>query len=284
MESADGTRIRAWCNDADGRPVLLSNGLGTPPAAWPSFADVDCGFRVVTWYHRGLGGSDKPSDVERRRVEDHTQDALAVMDAFEMPSALVVGWSLGVNVTFELVREHPERIQGVLAVAGVPGGSFESMFAPLGVPRRFRAATARAGAGLLKVYGPLLPFLTATLPRGRSLPFGLIGPAREATHGHALLDVLHEFSRHDWSWFHDLAVAMAEHAPLDVSSATMPVTVVAGLHDALVDVVDMRAMAASLGDARYRELAGTHYIPLQYPEVMLDELRQLAVRVDSRRS
>jgi hypothetical protein len=32
--SADGTRLRAWTNDADGPTVLLCNGLGTSPYAW----------------------------------------------------------------------------------------------------------------------------------------------------------------------------------------------------------------------------------------------------------
>jgi 3-oxoadipate enol-lactonase len=283
VDSPDGTRIRAWCNDGEGRPVLLSNGLGTPPGAWPALADPACGFRVVSWYQRGLGGSERPADPDRRRVEHHTEDALAVMDALDVPSALVVGWSLGVNIAFEIVRQQPQRTQGVLAVAGVPGGSYEALFAPLGVPRALRPKVGRAGAKLLRVFGPLLPLLTATLPAARSLPFGLLGPLREVAHTQALSAVLHEFAAHDWDWYHDLAVAVGEHAPLDLAASTLPVTVLAGSHDALVDVEHMRDVAARLGDARYRELPGTHFLPLQYPQVMLEELRLLAQRVDASR-
>jgi 3-oxoadipate enol-lactonase len=283
IPSADGTRIHAWCNDGEGRPVLLCNGLGTPPEAWPSLTDPTCGFRVATWYQRGLGGSERPDDPERRRVEHHTEDALAVMEALDMPAALVVGWSLGVNVAFELVRQQPRRVDGVLAVAGVPGGSYESLFGPLGVPRALRPRAGRASAKLLRLFGPVLPLLTATLPAARSLPFGLLGPAREAAHGQALGAVLHAFAGHDWDWYHDLAVALGEHAPLDVSTAGVPVTVIAGSSDALVDVRDLRDLAARLGDAHYRELPGTHFLPLQYPEVMLAELRSLAVRADEAR-
>ena len=60
MRGADGTRLRAWCNDGDGAPVLLCNGLGAPPAAWPRIVGRDSGFRVVTWSHRGLAGSERP--------------------------------------------------------------------------------------------------------------------------------------------------------------------------------------------------------------------------------
>src|SRR4029453_3615807 len=141
-------------------------------------------------------------------------------------------------------------------------------------------------------------------------PAAVSGPVREAAHPGALRAVLQEFSRHDWPWYRRLAVAVAEHAPLDVSTVRCPVTFIAGRYDSLVDIADMRAAAeavpgarpraspvpflagryASLVDiadmraaaeavpgARLRELAGTHFIPLQYPEVMLEELRRLAV-------
>ena len=46
VTSADGTRLRAWTNDAAGPTVLLCNGLGTNAYAWPALLDRDCGVRV----------------------------------------------------------------------------------------------------------------------------------------------------------------------------------------------------------------------------------------------
>lgn len=280
VTSADGTRIRAWDNEGSGPAVLLSNGLGVPPAAWPALQTPTCGFRVVSWHHRGLGGSARPTDPERRRIQDHTDDAVAVLDAFDMSRALVLGWSVGVNVAFELLRREPGRVRGVLGVAGVPGGSYDSLFAPLGVPRRLRARTGRAGAQLLRVVGPLLPMVTASLPAVRSPLSGMVGSGRELTHLRAVRAVLQHFAGHDWSWYADVAVASGAHAPMDLSEVMRPVTLLAGSSDALVDVADLRQAAARLGDARYRELPGTHFLPLQYPDVMLEELRLLAKRAD----
>jgi hypothetical protein len=48
----DGTVLRAWTNDGSGVPVLLCNGLGAPPQAWPGLVAPDSGYRVVTWYQR----------------------------------------------------------------------------------------------------------------------------------------------------------------------------------------------------------------------------------------
>src|SRR3954451_7992797 len=177
VRGADGTRLRAWSNDGDGAPVLLCNGLGTPPEAWPRITARDSGYRVVTWYQRGLGGSDRPADRSRVRVEDHTEDARAVLDAFDMPSAIVIGWSLGVNVAFELALEDRSRVDGVLAVAGVPGGSFSSLFGPLGGRGRLGAPAGRVSSRLLPVVGPLLPYVTRSMQPWRTV----LAPAMAGT-------------------------------------------------------------------------------------------------------
>ncbi|HYH26353.1 MAG TPA: alpha/beta hydrolase [Blastococcus sp.] len=283
VRGADGTVLRAWCNDGTGIPVLLCNGLGAPPAAWPRIIAPDSGYRVATWYQRGLGGSERPADRSRVQVEDHADDARAVLDAYGMRSAIVVGWSLGVNVAFELALEDPHRVTAVLAVAGVPGGSYSSLFAPFGVPRGLRAPMGRIGSRVLPIVGPLLPLVTASLPPWQELlsPAALRGPAREAAHPGLLRAVLHEFAQNDWPWFRYLADAVAQHAPLDVSGVRCPVTFVAGRHDALVDVADVRAAARSVPGARLREMAGTHFLPLQYPAVMLEELERLGRRAPS---
>ncbi|HEX3900757.1 MAG TPA: hypothetical protein VHW74_16515 [Mycobacteriales bacterium] len=49
VTSADGTSIAGWRNDGTGPPVLICNGLGTPPAAWPRLIAPENGFRVSSW-------------------------------------------------------------------------------------------------------------------------------------------------------------------------------------------------------------------------------------------
>jgi len=277
VRGADGTALRAWCNDGAGPPVLLCNGLGAPEAAWPGLMDRSSGYRVLSWSYRGLAGSARPVDPERVRVEDHTDDARAVLDAFDVPAATVIGWSLGVNVAFELALEDPQRVLGVLAVAGVPGGSFSSLFAPYGVPRRLRAPVGRWSSRLLLAVAPLLPPIAASLPPWPDLlvPDALRGPAHEMAHPGALRAVVQEFARHDWRWYRHLALAVAEHAPLDIAPVRCPVTFVAGRYDSLVDVADVRNAAETVPGARLRVLPGTHFLPLQYPGVLLEELRRM---------
>ena len=69
--SGDGTRLSSWSNDGAGVPVVLSNGLGAPVEAWPAVIDQVDTYRVVSWDHRGLGGSQRPGDEARITVADH---------------------------------------------------------------------------------------------------------------------------------------------------------------------------------------------------------------------
>ena len=277
IRSADGTSIRAWCNDGDGTPVLLCNGLGAPAAAWPRLVARGSGYRVISWDYRGLGGSHRPADWERVQVEDHAADARAVLDAFGVRAATLVGWSLGVNVAFELALQDPARVTGVLAVAGAPGGSFSSLFAPLGVPRPLRARIGHLSSWWLPVIGPLLPPVAAGLTALEDAPWPAAwgGAASRAAPLGALTAVLREFADHDWRWYRRLVAAVAAHAPLDVSPVRCPVTLLAGRYDLFVDTADLRRAARTLPAARYRELAGTHFLPLHYPQLMLAELRHL---------
>ena len=150
--SVDGTRVRGWRNreegNRDGIPVVISNGLGTPPEAWPTLIRPDSGMRVCTWYYRGTGGGDRPADRSRVRIDDHVGDLLALLDHEEIERAVIPCWSMGVSVGFEFARRHPERVAGLMAVAGsarrdVPRDVRHHAAAARHPPRHGRGRSAR---------------------------------------------------------------------------------------------------------------------------------------------
>ena len=113
---------------------MLCNGLGTSAWTAPALLDPDCGVRVVSWNHRGTGGSDRPADPHHVGIEEFVEDALSVMDHSGIDRAVLMGWSMGVNTMFELALHHPERVTGLFAVAGVPGDTFGTMLGPAAPP------------------------------------------------------------------------------------------------------------------------------------------------------
>lgn len=285
FRGADGTVVRGWRDDettADAVPLLLSNGLGTIPQAWPGLVRPGSGYRTVTWFHRGTFGSQRPADPTRVRIEDHVDDAVALLDAAGVDRALVACWSIGVNIGFELAARHPDRVAGLLAVAGVPGGTFATMGAPLRVPRRLRHPLATGVAKAARTAGPALTWLAHHVPV-TSLTAQLVrhsGVILPIAPTDVVEPMLREFLRQDWRWYFTLAVAAAEHPQMDLSFLRCPVTLVAGQHDVLTSMQDMVETAQQIPHAEVTVLPGTHFLPMEYPELVLQALDELADRSD----
>ena len=285
VTSADGTVLRAWTNDVDGPVVLLCNGLGTNPYAWPALLDPDCGVRVISWNHRGVGGSARPTDPDRVGQEEFVEDALAVLDDAGVPACPVAGWSIGVNTMFELAVTHPERVSGLFAVAGVPGETFGSMGAPLFIPRFARKPIATTVARLLGLAGKPVHRVTSRLS---------IGPlaGRLVTHSGFMLPVpdvplarraIREFLTTPTDWYMHLALTSSLHARVSLSTIDVPTTFVAGRYDVLAASYDLRTASERIPSAQYVELRGSHFVQMEKPREVHALLLDLLDRVASHR-
>ena len=267
VTSADGTRLRAWTNDADGPTVLLCNGLGTNPYAWPALLRSDCGVRVLSWNHRGVGGSERPAQRSRVDVTAFVEDAVAVLDDAGVDRCPVLGWSIGVNTAFELAVEHPERVAGLFAVAGVPGGTFASMGAPLQLPRWARRPLSIGVANVLARTGWAISLVTTRLPVGRRAATllrhsGFMMPSAETS---VVERAAREFLSTPVEWYMHLARAAARHDRVRLSRIRVPAVFVAGRFDILASSEDMRTASERLEGATYVELKGSHFLQMERP-------------------
>jgi pimeloyl-ACP methyl ester carboxylesterase len=281
VTARDGTELQAWTNDVDGPTVLLCNGLGTSPYAWPALLDPDCGVRVISWYHRGTGGSARPADRHHVGIEHFVEDALAVMDDAGVGACPVMGWSMGVNTAFELAYLHPSRVSGLFAVAGVPGGTFASMLAPLFVPRFARAAITVNLARVMGVLGKPATLVTSRLP---------VGPltGKVLTHSGFMLPVpdvelarmaVKEFLTTPIDWYMHLAVTTSRHVRVSLRGIRVPTTFVAGRWDVLASAEDMRTAAERIPDASYHRLDASHFVAMERPDEVHALLLDLLDRV-----
>jgi pimeloyl-ACP methyl ester carboxylesterase len=283
--SDDGTRLRAWTNDPDGRldgpTVVLCNGLGTNPWTWPALLAPDCGVRVVSWNHRGTGGSDRPADPARVGIDAFTEDALSVMDHFGLDRAVLMGWSIGVNTMFELAVRHPERVSGLFAVAGVPGDTFSTMLAPLRLPRVAAKAVTVNLSRAIRIGARALTPVASRLP---------VGPRAVAvlTHSGFMFPVpdtelaaraIKEFLSTPVDWYFHLALHSSRHARVPLREITVPVELVAGRFDLLSGARHMATAAERLADATYVELRGSHFIQMEQPERVHERLLAFLERV-----
>jgi pimeloyl-ACP methyl ester carboxylesterase len=97
-----------------------------------------------------------------------------------------------------------------------------------------------------------------------------------------LIPALEEFREHDFRWYFTLALAGAKHRPMDLEFVTVPVTLVAGQKDVITSSEDMVYAARRIPHAVLRLLPGSHFLPLEYPVELADELEALAVRTGMR--
>jgi 3-oxoadipate enol-lactonase len=96
-------------------PVLLAASLGTTAEMWAPQRDrLRALRRVVSYDHRGHGGS--PSPAGPYTLDDLVEDAVALLDRLGVPSADVVGVSLGGTVGLGLAAAHPDRVRSLVTV------------------------------------------------------------------------------------------------------------------------------------------------------------------------
>jgi pimeloyl-ACP methyl ester carboxylesterase len=103
----------------DGRPVVLLHGLTMTrrDVLMGSTELEDHGFRVVAYDARGHGQSQAPASRDDYGYEALLGDLQAVLDAFAIDRAVLVGSSLGCHTALLLALRQPERVAGIVAVA-----------------------------------------------------------------------------------------------------------------------------------------------------------------------
>jgi pimeloyl-ACP methyl ester carboxylesterase len=285
--SDDGTHVRAWTNDPHGRidgpTVVLCNGLGTNPYMWPALLRRDCQVRVVSWYHRGVGGSERPRDRRHVEIQHFVEDGVSVMDHFGIDSAVLMGWSMGVNTMFELAVRYPERVAGLFAVCGVPGDTFRTMLAPFRLPHPVARAIIVNFSRAMSLGGWALTPVTQRIPIGpRAIDLlsrtRFTGPIPDK---HLAAVALNEFRKTPVQWYFHLALSTSRHARVSLSKVRVPAAFVAADRDILAGARDMRTAAARMPGATYAELNGTHFLAIEQPGAVHAQLLEFLDKVEA---
>lgn len=78
-------------------------------------------FRVVTFDGRGSGDSSRPVGAAAYTDTEYAADLLAVLDATSTGAAVLVSLSCGAAWSVHVAAKHPERVQGLVAIAASCG-------------------------------------------------------------------------------------------------------------------------------------------------------------------
>jgi len=119
----------------DGQAVLLLHGWPYDIHAFDEVTPklVDAGYRIVVPFLRGYGTTRFLRDDAVRTGEPAAlaQDAIDLMDALGIQTAIVAGFDWGARTADVLAALWPERVSGLVSVSGYLIGSQASGAAPL---------------------------------------------------------------------------------------------------------------------------------------------------------
>ncbi len=126
--SFDGTRIH-YRSVGQGLPIICCNGFGVPSFFWEN---VERFFKhhhqVVVWDYRGHGQSETPKKLKNATVDALVEDCKAVMDALNIKKAILIGYSLGVQVIFEFYKQYPEHVGAMVPALGTYGRPMDTFY------------------------------------------------------------------------------------------------------------------------------------------------------------
>ncbi len=270
--------------DSKGRPMLLIMGLGAQLITWDDgFCRelVDRGFYVIRYDNRDSGLSDKmesagPADLfaayrgeaqPAYTLDDLAADAVGVLDALHIPSAHIVGASMGGFIAQLVAINYPERTLSLTSIMSGPGG--EDAVDP----------TPEAAQALVRPPGTSREEVVAMRLESGHLLVGLENPFDEANERRKI-ERAYDRSYYPAGYGRQLvAILVAKSRVPALAMLRVPTLVVHGVDDPLVPLENGRLVASAVPGARLIELQGMgHNLPEQYWPLVADAIAETAAR------
>jgi pimeloyl-ACP methyl ester carboxylesterase len=265
VTSRDGAELTAYVAGASGPVLVLASGLGGPFSAWRyQIAHFSKRFRILSWDYRGLFESRLPAAHSPVDVATQAADLDLLLDRIGAERAVVVGWSMGVQVALEYHASFPHRTSHLVLINGTAGRPFASLplpgtavlmppllrrvqrFGDTGTALLKRAAEARTGISVLQTLSSLA---TELAPDVAAELFG-------------------EFSRIDLGTYLRTLQALGEHDRHDLlGQVNVPSLVIAGARDRFTPMRLSELMAREIRNAELVVVPkGTHYSATEFPD------------------
>ncbi len=246
-----GARIR-YRDEGAGPPIVLLHGLGSSIEAWDeAVAALRVRYRVLAFDFPGFGLSDP---VETAYTPDGAASfVLAVMDALEVPRAVLIGSSLGGAIVTLAAGRAPDRCKALVLIG--PAG-FD-----IGLSAALRAATLPVAGEAFVTAIRLIPWLgvRGSFADGGRIPPRLIEMTRRSFNkgaaGPSALMVLR--ANADLRGVRPGLVATVRSAAARIQAPTL---VVWGARDRVVPPAQADVVARAIPGARVHLLPGTGHM------------------------
>jgi len=234
--------------NGEGPPVVLIHGLGNDLRVWDDVARILVKHhRVLRYDVRGFGGTDKPSGAYSMPQMAH--DLAGLLDALEIPTAVVMGVSMGGVIAQRTALDFADRVDALVLV------STSSEVGP-----RAAAAWSRL-AGMIESRG--FDARSADASRAFSPDFAARRPE-------VVAEMARRNASNDPRAYAAAARASSEYGWTDaLGSVTVPTLIVQGNEDRLTPPGGSVKMRRALPNAHLLLLDGVgHNVQAEQPEVL----------------
>jgi pimeloyl-ACP methyl ester carboxylesterase len=119
MDITSGNATLAAESSGTGPDVLLVHAGVTDQRSWRHVIDALPGHRCLTYDQRGYGGT----TYEPEDGWSPVADAVAVLDAYDVGSVVVIGCSMGGGVALDLALTHPDRVRALVLIGSAVSGA-----------------------------------------------------------------------------------------------------------------------------------------------------------------
>lgn len=110
-----------YLDQGEGEVILLLHGLGSTKADWElQKEEFSKDFRIVAPDLRGHGNSTKPKDQEAYGIPQCAEDMKLLLDKLDIAKCIVVGFSMGGAIAFEMATKYNGLISKMVIVNTAP--------------------------------------------------------------------------------------------------------------------------------------------------------------------
>lgn len=275
--AADGTRI-GYQVRGEGPAIVLANGLGGTYLAFRYLYDALGAYKTICWDYRGLYTSSAPADPRANTMAHQIADLTTILEAEAVDDFVIAGWSMGVQVALETVRRHRGRVKGIFAINGTYGRAFRTVMGS-----RLIGQTIPMLLRLVRAQARLVGFATKRVAGSDALIAAMkrVGLVSDTIDLEIFRAVAAGFQHIDWIIYSDLLARLDEHDAEDVlPTIDVPLTIVTGDRDLMTPPATAEHIHRAVPGSRLVVIrGGTHYTPVEYPGVLVDELGRLLDRV-----
>lgn len=261
--------------------VILTSGIGCGPVFMHDIAsELGRDHRVVYWDYRSHGDSDLAPPGQGYRIEEHADDLDKVVRAFarnEPP--IMIGFSMGVQVTVEWSRRDPDFPAAYVFMLGVPRNPLHRTLLLRSQAAWLAERIGRYGRPLLHGVQPASQsILRSKLTYQVAKSLGLVAPECPRDQ---FLDFVRFATDVPFDAYLRCAAGILDHDGTDAFlRLRKPVYMLAAEGDLLIDADDCRHFADKLPQARFEALSyASHAGSIEYGTYFAGAIRRYLKRL-----